>query len=91
MIVHDYVDSIPFTPSYPETPAKANTIITAPSGCGKTETFRAIRDYFRKHNINLPIYQYDMIKLGATEELLGRFPVIVNYKKLYIEHKKNNR
>ena len=43
-----------------------NTIIAAPSGCGKTETYRAIKEYFAEHIKNLPIAQVDMT--GITEE-----------------------
>ncbi len=35
-------------------------IIAAPSGCGKTETFRAVRDYFKKELPFLPCYQIDV-------------------------------
>ncbi len=37
-----------------------NMIIAAPSGCGKTETFRALRDYFRQHMPSIPVYQVDI-------------------------------
>lgn len=43
-----------------------NVLLAAPSGCGKTETFRALRDYFKDHLPNLPIAQVDMT--GITEE-----------------------
>ena len=43
-----------------------NIIIAAPSGCGKTETFRAIRDYFNKEINIFPVSQVDMT--GITEE-----------------------
>ena len=43
-----------------------NIIIAAPSGCGKTETYRALRDYFEKNIHILPVAQADMA--GITEE-----------------------
>lgn len=43
-----------------------NMIVTAPSGCGKTETFRALKDYFGVHMPDLPIAQIDMTQI--TEE-----------------------
>lgn len=48
------------------TPAKNNTLIAAPSGCGKTETFRALRDYFKEAIPELVIAQIDMTSI--TEE-----------------------
>ncbi len=44
----------------------SNIMIAAPSGCGKTETFRALKDYFKEHIPAMPIWQFDMTKL--TEE-----------------------
>lgn len=47
-------------------PHNNNILVAAPSGCGKTETFRAIRDYFAKALPAMPIYQVDMTSI--TEE-----------------------
>ncbi len=47
-------------------PHNNNILIAAPSGCGKTETFRALRDYFAKALPVMPIYQVDMTSI--TEE-----------------------
>lgn len=44
----------------------SNMLLAAPSGCGKTETFRALRDYFREEIPDLPVYQVDMTSI--TEE-----------------------
>ncbi len=44
----------------------SNMLLAAPSGCGKTETYRAVRDYFNKNIPGLIVYQYDMTSL--TEE-----------------------
>lgn len=49
---------------------RSNSIIAAPSGCGKTETFRAICKYFSKEIPELVIYQYDMTSL-TTEGFRG--------------------
>ena len=38
---------------------KNNTIIAAPSGCGKTETYRAISDYFKREIPSLVVHQVD--------------------------------
>ncbi|MBO4679282.1 MAG: AAA family ATPase, partial [Lachnospiraceae bacterium] len=43
-----------------------NILLAAPSGCGKTETYRAIRDYFKEKIPRLPVYQIDMT--SVTEE-----------------------
>lgn len=44
-----------------------NMLLAAPSGCGKTETYRALRDYFKaEFNEQLPIYQYDMTSMTAN-------------------------
>ena len=37
-----------------------NMLLAAPSGTGKTETYRALSDYFSKQIEGLPISQYDM-------------------------------
>lgn len=43
-----------------------NVLLAAPSGCGKTETYRALKEYFKEHIPNLPIAQIDMT--SVTEE-----------------------
>lgn len=43
-----------------------NMLLAAPSGCGKTETFRAIKDYFAEKLPDLPVYQLDIT--SVTEE-----------------------
>ncbi len=47
-------------------PHNNNMLIAAPSGCGKTETYRALRDYFKEKLPHLPILQVDMTSI--TEE-----------------------
>lgn len=43
-----------------------NWILTAPSGSGKTEFFRAVKDFFEQHNIPIPVVQIDLSQI--TEE-----------------------
>lgn len=43
-----------------------NMIISAPSGCGKTETYRALRDYFDDKIPTLPVYICDMSQITTT-------------------------
>ena len=43
MIVYRYIATIVKDGEFP-----SGVILAAPSGCGKTETYRALRDYFRK-------------------------------------------
>ena len=45
---------------------KTNVLLAAPSGSGKTETFRALRDYFAVEIPMLPVYQVDLTQV--TEE-----------------------
>lgn len=44
----------------------SNILIAAPSGCGKTETFRALRDYMSMHMPKLSVTQIDITSI--TEE-----------------------
>lgn len=37
-----------------------NWILTAPSGCGKTEVYRTLRDFCKEYSIPIPIVQIDM-------------------------------
>ena len=43
-----------------------NILLAAPSGCGKTETFRALRDFFRVYLPEFPVLQVDVTSI--TEE-----------------------
>lgn len=47
-------------------PSLEPILIAAPSGCGKTETFRAVRDYFKKELSILPCYQADVSAITET-------------------------
>lgn len=47
-----------------------NALMAAPSGCGKTETYRALRDYFKVHIPDLPIAQID-ISIITEEGITG--------------------
>ncbi len=43
-----------------------NTILTATSGMGKTETYRALRDYFKDEIPSLPVFLIDTTQLTPT-------------------------
>jgi len=47
-------------------PVSYNTILAAPSGSGKTETYRALRDYFKSEIPGFSINIFDVTKLTAT-------------------------
>ncbi len=57
-------------------PAKNNLILTAPSGCGKTETFRALRDYFRERIPNLVVAREDLSNVTSTG-FRGKDPIAI--------------
>lgn len=42
------------------TPCHSNILLSAPSGCGKTETYRALHDYFAEYLPFLPVLQIDV-------------------------------
>ena len=44
-------------------PTKERIMLIAPSGCGKTETYRVIQAYFKEKLDFLPVYQYDCTRL----------------------------
>lgn len=46
-------------------PGKHNMIVVAPSGTGKTETYRVLRKYFRDHLPALPVAQVDLSLITA--------------------------
>lgn len=41
-------------------------ILTAPSGCGKTEVFRILRDFFKEYKIPIPVVQIDLSHYTET-------------------------
>jgi ATP-dependent protease Clp ATPase subunit len=43
-----------------------NMIISAPSGCGKTETYRALKDFFAETIPSLPVYIFDLSQVTLT-------------------------
>ncbi len=43
-----------------------NWILTAPSGCGKTEVFRTLRDFFKEYEIPIPVVQIDLSQFTET-------------------------
>ena len=49
-----------------DVPSVDHALLAAPSGSGKTETYRALRDYFEEEIPNLPVFLFDMTQLSAT-------------------------
>ncbi|WP_044937867.1 AAA family ATPase [Pseudobutyrivibrio sp. LB2011] len=47
-------------------PVNNNVLLAAPSGSGKTETYRALRAYFAKNIPGFPIYSFDTSQLTTT-------------------------
>jgi len=47
-------------------PVNNNMLLAAPSGSGKTETYRALRDYFEDKIPDMPIYAFDTSLLTAS-------------------------
>lgn len=43
-----------------------NWLLTAPSGSGKTEFFRCIRDVFKLYNVPIPVVQIDLSQITQT-------------------------
>lgn len=43
-----------------------NWILTAPSGAGKTEFFRTVKDLFRKYDVPIPVVQIDLSQITET-------------------------
>lgn len=52
-------------------PSKNNIMLAAPSGCGKTETYRVINDILERDIGCIPVLQFDMTQLTA-EGFSGR-------------------
>lgn len=59
--VYNYLSNI-----LEDNPSNNNMLLAAPSGCGKTETYRALRDYFKNEIPKLSVYQIDITSI--TEE-----------------------
>lgn len=49
-----------------ENPVNNNMILAAPSGAGKTETYRALKKYFHNNIPSLPVYIQDMSRVTAS-------------------------
>lgn len=43
-----------------------NWFLTAPSGMGKTEFYRALRDFLKEHNVPVPVVQIDLSQITET-------------------------
>ena len=66
----------------------ANSILlAAPSGCGKTETYRAMKEYFKHEIPGLPCYQVDVSAITQTGFIGESAESILN--ELY-QHKETN-
>lgn len=61
-IVYEYLKSI----ASGKPMHSVSWIITAPSGSGKTEFYRSIRDFFKEKKIPVPVIQYDMSRITET-------------------------
>lgn len=61
-LIYKYVEAV----SSGDTFTAQNWLLTAPSGSGKTEFFRAIRDFFKENKIPIPVVQIDLSLI--TEE-----------------------
>lgn len=61
-IVYEYLKSI----ASGKPMHSVSWIITAPSGSGKTEFYRSIRDFFKAKKIPVPVIQYDMSRITET-------------------------
>jgi ATP-dependent protease Clp ATPase subunit len=59
--VYHYITSL-----LEDTPSTDHMLLAAPSGSGKTETYRALRDYFKQEIPNLPVLMFDMTQLSPT-------------------------
>ena len=59
--VYNYLNAVAH-----ELPVQNNMILSAPSGSGKTETYRVIRDYFATKIPALQIYIYDVSQLTTA-------------------------
>ena len=47
-------------------PIRNNVLLTAPSGCGKTETYRLLKEYFKKYIPSLPVHYFDLTSITST-------------------------
>ena len=63
--VYNYLSNI-VDNDYKQTTCDSNMILAAPSGSGKTETFRALKEYFSTYIPALPIYKYDLSQITSA-------------------------
>ena len=61
LLVYCYLRSVAYLQ-----PVSYNTILAVPSGSSKTETYRALRDYFKSEIPRLNVSIYDTTKITAT-------------------------
>ncbi len=55
-LVYDYAESLSAGREY----NPPSWLLTAPSGMGKTEFYRAVRDFFKQHSVPIPVVQQDL-------------------------------
>ncbi len=59
--IYNYIQNIVYN-----TPINNNTIIAAPSGSGKTQTYRALKKYFSQAIPSLPVHIFDLSGLAPS-------------------------
>ena len=57
MLIMDFLEKVPCKNYEYSAP---NWLLTAPSGMGKTEFYRAVRDFFKERNVPIPVVQVDL-------------------------------
>lgn len=65
-----------------------NWLLTAPSGMGKTEFFRAVSEFFKMHSIPVPVVQVDLSRI-TEEGYKGEDPSMIP-KKILEENMESN-
>ena len=58
-LVYDYMMNVSLKKQF----RPASWLLTAPSGMGKTEFFRAVRDFFAMHDVPIPVVQRDLSRI----------------------------
>lgn len=70
--IYNYISGIAMY----ETPSRINTLLAAPSGCGKTETYRSLKRYFRTKIPSLVVTLVDVSRITA-EGFKGNDPGMI--------------
>ena len=74
-IVYDFV----LNAAHGNTRNAVSWLLTAPSGMGKTEFYRAVRDFLEEHMIPVPVIQYDLSHVTEVGYKGDDAKVILNY------------